>query len=77
MGVAFLALKGVHETPGPLRDPDGRIVLAGFDADDLYDFRVYSLGGQLVLWGVIGLVLGPWAERALSQSSRPLVSAQA
>jgi hypothetical protein len=65
MGVAFALFQGVHETPGPLRDASGTIVLNGFDPDDLYDFRLYSLGGQIVLWGVIGLVLGPWAERVL------------
>lgn len=74
MGVAFAAFKGVHETPGPLRDASGTIVLNGFDPDDLYDFRLYSLIGQLILWGVIGLVLGPWAERALAQSGRPVVT---
>jgi hypothetical protein len=74
MGVAFAAFKGVHETPGPLRDASGRIVLNGFDPDDLYDFRLYSLAGQLILWGVIGLVLGPWAERALRQSGRPVIT---
>lgn len=73
VAVAMLSLKGVHETPGPLKDASGRIVLNGFDPDDLYDFRLYALGGQLVLWGVIGLVFGPWAERALTQAGRPLV----
>jgi hypothetical protein len=64
----------VHETPGPLRDARGAIVLGGFPADDLYLFRLYALGGQLILWGVLGLALGPWAERALKQSGRSVVS---
>ena len=69
-GVTMALLDPVHETPGPLTDPSGRIVLAGFPADDLYRFRLYAVGGQLVLWGVLGLVLGPWAERALRPSER-------
>jgi hypothetical protein len=72
VAIAMLALKGVHETPGPLRDASGRIVLGGFDPDDLYDFRLYALGGQLILWGVLGLVLGPWAEQALTAAGRPV-----
>jgi hypothetical protein len=74
VGITMAVLKGVHETPGPLRGPDGTIVLGGFPADDLYDFRLYALGGQLILWGVIGLVLGPWAEQALRRSGRPVVT---
>lgn len=66
VGIAMAVLHGVHETPGPLRDPNGTIVIGGFPADDLYRFRLYAVGGQLVLWGTLGLVLGPWAERALA-----------
>ncbi len=73
VGVTMAVLDPVHETPGPLRDSAGRIVLNGFDPDDLYRFRLYALGGQLILWGVLGLVLGPWAEKALKQSGRPVV----
>lgn len=74
VGVAMALLDPVHETPGPLRDPSGTIVLGGFPADDLYRFRLYAVGGQLILWGALGLVLGPWAERALQRSGRPAVS---
>jgi hypothetical protein len=74
VGLAMALLDPVHETPGPLRDAYGTIVLGGFPADDLYRFRLYAVGGQLILWGVLGLVLGPWAERALRQSGRPVVS---
>ena len=74
VGVVMALLPAVHETPGPLRDSSGTIVLGGFDPDDLYRFRLYALGGQLILWATIGLVLGPWAERSLRQSGRPVVS---
>ncbi|MDX6215491.1 MAG: hypothetical protein QOG99_1075 [Frankiales bacterium] len=74
VGITMAVLDPVHETPGPLRDANGAIVLGGFPADDLYLFRLYALGGQLILWGVLGLALGPWAERALRQSGRPVVT---
>ncbi|WP_333619667.1 CbtA family protein [Dietzia sp.] len=49
------------ETPQPIVDPsDGHILLAGFDADDLYRFRLYSLFAQAIIWACIagGLTLG-------------------
>ncbi|MFN2539236.1 MAG: CbtA family protein [Mycobacteriales bacterium] len=74
VGVTMVLLPGVDETPGPLRDSAGRIVLGGFDPDDLYHFRLYAVGGQLILWGALGLLLGPWAERVLARAGRPAVS---
>jgi hypothetical protein len=56
------------ETPLPLVDANGKIVFPGFPADDLYAFRLYALGGQIVLWGALGLLFGPLAERALGTS---------
>ncbi|WP_432840093.1 CbtA family protein [Dactylosporangium sp. CA-092794] len=61
------------ETPQPLRDPQGTIVFPGFDADVLYDFRLYSLGAQLLLWAAIGLLFAPMAERLLG--NRPVRTA--
>jgi predicted cobalt transporter CbtA len=46
MGVVGFLLPTVAETP------------ADFPAAVLYDFRVASIGGHLVLWAVIGLVFG-------------------
>jgi len=56
---------GAHgsETPLPLTDPKGNIVFPGFPADDLYQFRLYSVGAQMILWGAIALVFAPLAER--------------
>ncbi|GLW35636.1 CbtA family protein [Actinoplanes regularis] len=54
------------ETPAPLTDPSGKIVFPGFPADLLFNFRLYSIGAQLVLWTVIGLVFAPMAERLLA-----------
>jgi hypothetical protein len=58
------------ETPQPLRNPAGAIVLGGFDADLLYRFRLYALGAQALLWAVLGLVFAPWAERVIGKSDR-------
>jgi hypothetical protein len=53
------------ETPLPLRDARGAIVYPGFPADVLFKFRLYSLIGQLILWGTIGLAFGALVERML------------
>ena len=54
------------ETPAPLTDSTGKIVFPGFPADLLFNFRLYSIGAQLVLWGALGLVFAPMAERLLA-----------
>jgi phosphate/sulfate permease len=53
------------ETPGPLKDASGRIVFPGFPADVLFDFRLYSVGAQLLLWATLGVVFAPLAERVV------------
>jgi hypothetical protein len=53
------------ETPQPLLDPQGKIVFPGFPADDLYSFRLYSVGAQLILWATIGLGFAPMANKLL------------
>ncbi|MEU8632776.1 CbtA family protein [Amycolatopsis sp. NPDC048633] len=58
------------ETPLPLKNPAGQIVYPGFPADTLFDFRLYSVLAQLILWATIGLAFGPLAERVLSGASR-------
>jgi hypothetical protein len=66
------------ETPRPLKDAAGHIVFPGFPADVLFQFRLYSVAAQLVLWGVLGLVFAPLAERVVRpamRSSDPLVAA--
>jgi len=64
-------LYGRHatETPLPLTDRQGHIVYPGFPADVLFDFRFYSVAAQLVLWGTIGLVFAPMAQRLLQPAS--------
>jgi Probable cobalt transporter subunit (CbtA) len=59
------------ETPQPVTDPSGKIVYPGFDADLLYRFRLYSVGAQILLWGVLGLVFAPLAERVFRAHGAP------
>ena len=65
MAVVFLILPTIDETPGALKDGAGNIVFEGFPADDLYEFRLFSLGTQVVMWLTIGLVFGALASRLL------------
>jgi hypothetical protein len=63
------------ETPLPLTDPAGHIVYPGFPADTLFEFRFSSLGAQVILWSVLGLVFGPLAERVLQRGREPAAAA--
>ncbi|MBJ7340930.1 CbtA family protein [Mycolicibacterium sp.] len=65
MAVVMLVLPTIDETPGPLRDEAGTIVYPGFPADDLYQFRLYSLGVQVVMWVAIGLVFSALISKVL------------
>jgi hypothetical protein len=51
------------ETPQPLKNTHEQIVYAGFPADVLFRFRLYSVISQLILWTAIGLGFGFLAER--------------
>lgn len=54
------------ETPLPLKDPSGTIVFPGFPADVLFNFRLYAIAAQLILWATIGLIFAPLADRLLA-----------
>lgn len=56
--VVAVALPSVAEVP------------SGFPAADLYEFRLVSLGTQLVLWTGLGLVFAVLAGRLLGEGSR-------
>jgi predicted cobalt transporter CbtA len=58
LAVVMLILPSIHETPGD------------FPADVLYEFRLYSLGTQLVMWAAIGLVFAPMVARLLGDARR-------
>jgi len=58
IAVVMLVLPTIDETPGD------------FSAEVLYEFRLYSLGTQFVLWAMIGLVFGSMADRLLGKPAR-------
>ena len=70
IAVVMLILPTIDETPGPLRDNAGTIIYEGFPADDLYQFRLFSLGTQVVMWATIGLVFAALASRLLDEKRR-------
>ena len=67
IAVVRVVVPTVDETPEPLRDASGAIIYPGFPADVLYEFRILSLGTQLVLWATIGLVFATLAGRLLGE----------
>ena len=67
IAVVYVLLPRVGETPQPLRDASGAIIYPGFPADVLYEFRLVSLGTQLLLWATIGLIFGRLAGRLLGE----------
>ncbi len=75
IAVMFLLLPTIAETPGPITDSAGNMVLDGFPADLLYEFRLYSLGTQVVMWTTIGLVFAALVSRLLDQKQRDQISA--
>lgn len=60
---AMVLLPSFHEVPGPLSGPDG-LLLDGFPAQVLADFRVYSLLNQALMWLVIGAAFAALHRRA-------------
>jgi predicted cobalt transporter CbtA len=64
VAVVMLVLPSIHETPGD------------FPADVLYEFRLYSLGTQLVMWAAIGLVFATMVARLLEDRKGELVASQ-
>jgi hypothetical protein len=67
IAVVAVSLPAVDETPLPVRDASGAIVYPGLPADVLYEFRLLSLGAQLVLWAAIGVVFATLAGRLLEE----------
>jgi hypothetical protein len=72
VAVVMLILPGIRETPGPLVDDAGVIVYPGFPADVLYEFRLYSLGTQVVMYATIGLVFAALVSRLLEDKREPI-----
>ncbi|MGE2735496.1 CbtA family protein [Mycolicibacterium vaccae] len=70
--VLMLVLPSINETPGPLLDDNGAIVYEGFPADVLYEFRLYSLGTQVVVYATMGLVFAAMVSRLLGERKQAL-----
>ncbi|BBX00204.1 cobalt transporter [Mycolicibacterium moriokaense] len=73
--VLMLVLPAIEETPGPLLDDAGTIVYEGFPADVLYDFRLFSLGNQVVIYATIGLAFGAMAAKLLGEKRQERLAA--
>jgi hypothetical protein len=65
VAIVMLVLPTINETPGPIVNDAGTIVFPGFPAVDLYEFRLYSLGTQVIMFTTIGLVFAALASRLL------------
>lgn len=74
IAIVMLILPTINEIPGPLLDDAGNIVFPGFPAVDLYEFRLYALGTQVVIWATIGLVSAATLSRLLDEK-KPSVTA--
>ncbi len=58
VSIVMIVLPTIDETPGD------------FPADLLYEFRLYSLGTQFILWTVIAVVFGSMAQRLFGETER-------
>ncbi|MGB3486080.1 MAG: CbtA family protein [Mycobacterium sp.] len=74
VAVVMLILPSINETPGPLVDDAGVIVYEGFPADVLYEFRLYSLGTQVVLYATIGLLFAAMVSKLLDSKREALTA---
>ena len=73
MVCAMVWLPSFHEVPGPLSGPDG-LVLSGFPAEVLAEFRLYSLVNQALMWLVIGATWACLAALPRMSPKRHVVS---
>lgn len=74
MTIGFLLMPSFHEVPGPITGPAG-LLLDGFPAEVLAEFRTFSVLNQALMWATIGLTWAclsalPRAARAATSSTR-------
>ena len=74
VAVVMLILPTIDETPGPLVDDAGVIVYEGFPADVLYEFRLYSLGTQVIIYATIGLVFAALVSRLVGERKQAVAA---
>src|SRR6195952_2367351 len=72
--VVMLILPTINEIPGPMVNDAGGIVFPGFSAVDLYEFRLFSLGTQVIVWATIGLVSAALLSRLLEGKRQETIS---
>jgi tellurite resistance protein TehA-like permease len=70
VAIVMTILPSLGHLPQPLRNRSGTIVYPAFPADVLYQFRLYAVIAQLILWGTIGVAFGALAERLVPQAGR-------
>lgn len=75
VAIVMLILPTINETPGPMVNDAGVIVFPGFPAGDLYEFRLYALGTQVIVWATIGLFGAAMLSRLLDSKDKELVTA--
>ncbi|WP_179470551.1 CbtA family protein [Mycolicibacterium vinylchloridicum] len=75
VAIVMLILPTINETPGPMVNDAGTIVFGGFPAADLYEFRLYALGTQVIVWTTIGLFGGAMLSRLLDSKAPESISA--
>lgn len=75
MAIVMLMLPRIDETPGPLHDDAGTVIYPAFPADDLYEFRLYSLGTQVVMWATIGLIFAALVSQLLGTRREETIDA--
>jgi Probable cobalt transporter subunit (CbtA) len=75
MAVVMLLLPPVSEVPQPLLNDQGAIMYPGFPAEDLFHFRLYAVGTQLIVWATIGLAFGALVSRLVDAKERETVPA--
>ncbi len=75
MLIVMVLLPTINETPGPIVDDAGTIVLGGFPASDLYEFRLFTLANQVIIFTTIGLVFAALVSRLLEGKRQDRISA--
>jgi hypothetical protein len=75
VAVVMLVLPPVSEVPQPLVNEQGAILYPGFSADDLFQFRLYGVGTQVIVWATIGLVFGALVSRLVNTSEKEMLAA--
>jgi hypothetical protein len=75
VAIVMLILPTINETPGPMVNDAGTIVFGGFPAVDLYEFRLYALGTQVIVWATIGLFGAAMLSRLLDSKEQELITA--